>query len=77
MRKQHQTVQIEGLKGFPLEGLGLTKKSIKISDNKVMIPTGLMPYLKITRTPKDIRNMRAKYKREYEHRLKKSPRREC
>ena len=77
MRRQNQTIQIEGLKDFPIEDFGLTKKSIRISNNNVMIPTELMPYLKLTRTPKDIRKLRAKYKREYEHRLKKSPKREC
>ena len=58
-------IQIEGLDDFPLEVLGLTAASIERSGGHIRIPIELIPYIKIVRAPKHIRDQRAKYKRDY------------
>ena len=61
---------IEGLEDFPLHLLGLTPKSIEESNGKIILPKELLPYVKICRTPKAVRDYHARLKREYELRLK-------
>jgi hypothetical protein len=61
---------IEGLEDFPLHLLGLTPKSIEESNGHIILPKELLPYIKICRTPKAVREYHARLKREYELRLK-------
>lgn len=61
---------IEGLDEFPLHLLGLTPKSIEESNGKIILPKELLPYIKICKTPKAVRDYHARLKREYELKLK-------
>jgi len=74
-QRQELEIPIEGLEDFPLKILGLSIESIEKSKGHIKIPIELLPYLKIVRTPKHIREQRAKYKRDYELRLDMKKRR--
>jgi len=67
--EETKKVEIEGLKEFPLDVLGLSPESIERSEGHIKIPIELLPFIKIVKTPPHIRKQRAKYKRDYELRL--------
>jgi hypothetical protein len=56
---------IEGLEDFPLELLGLSVNSIERSGGHIKIPLELLPYLKICRLPRQIRNKIAEKQHRY------------
>ena len=75
MRKQaalqkERSVEIDGLKDFPLEVLGLTPESIEMSNGHIIIPRELLPYIKICRMPVNYRERNAERIQRYRLSLK-------